>query len=111
MKPDRVAKRHLERRAQVRVQLGRLLVTSGVDHWLRENPEMRSFVRRSIARHQRGDWGNLDAHDRRVNDRAVKTGGRLLSSYEAPDGTTIWVITDRYPRGQAVTTVLFPSEY
>jgi hypothetical protein len=28
-----------------------------------------------------GDWGDLDEHDRLVNESALLHGGRLLSSY------------------------------
>ncbi len=38
-----------------------------------------------LRRHQGGDWGELDANDRRANNRALKDGTRLLSAY--PLGT------------------------
>jgi len=33
-----------------------------------------------LIRHARGDWGELDEHDRLVNEEALAHGGRLLSS-------------------------------
>ena len=34
-----------------------------------------------LHRHITGDWGDLDAHDKRANESATRTGLRLLSSY------------------------------
>lgn len=40
------------------------------------------------ADHQRrGEWGDADTYDRRVNDGAVHYGERLLSVYAVADGT------------------------
>jgi hypothetical protein len=62
-----------------------------------------------LARHQRGDWGPLDLHDRAANDQAVTGGTRILSAYEVdPSGEKIWVITEA---DRSVTTALLPSEY
>ncbi len=65
-----------------------------------------------IARHQQGDWGQLDEFDIRQNNHAVKEGLRILSAYNVPvgSGTTkrIWVITEW---DRSVTTVLLPEEY
>ena len=60
-----------------------------------------------LARHQRGDWGNLCDHDWIANRNSLARGGRVLSSYTA--GTaTIWVITEADRSG---TTLLLPQEY
>jgi hypothetical protein len=60
-----------------------------------------------IARHAAGDWGDLDKHDRRANEEALKTGARLLSAYTL-EGVKFWVITEA---DRSATTVLLPSEY
>jgi len=39
-----------------------------------------------LARHAQGDWGELDAFDKRQNDLAVKEGYRILSAYNVPTG-------------------------
>ncbi len=62
-----------------------------------------------LARHCAGDWGDeMTPHDKKANDKAVKTGDRILSSYELPNGT-LWIITEGegYDR---VTTFLLPDE-
>ncbi|MBP7045812.1 MAG: hypothetical protein KBE23_23895 [Chloroflexi bacterium] len=65
-----------------------------------------------IGRHHLGDWGELDAFDRRQNETAVREGLRILSAYDvlAGDGETtrLWVITEA---DRSVTTALLPSEY
>lgn len=60
-----------------------------------------------LSRHHRGDWGNVDAHDRRVNGEAVRDGNRIFSQYgEKQD--RIWVITEA---DRCVTTILLPDDY
>lgn len=65
-----------------------------------------------LARHQQGDWGDLDADDRRANEHALKDGTRIFSAYhfEPTPGTRIklWVITEA---DRSITTVLLPEEY
>lgn len=61
-----------------------------------------------IARHLSGDWGEIDEHDKRVNQEALASGGRLFSAYTLVDGTRIWVITES---DRSITTILMPSDY
>jgi hypothetical protein len=71
-----------------------------------------------LKRHICGDWGKLDTHDTKANDSAMKTGLRLLSSYEMKGGEMLWVITEAVdiergdnPKQRQLTTLLLPSEY
>ena len=61
-----------------------------------------------LSRHLRGDWGDLDPIDKKLNDNAVKEKTRILSAYTLPNGVKIWIITgwDR-----SATTFLLPEEY
>jgi hypothetical protein len=61
-----------------------------------------------IARHVRGDWGDLDEHDRLVNEQALLHGGRLLSSYIVTGDQRLWLISES---DRSATTLLLPSEY
>ena len=65
-----------------------------------------------LARHAAGDWGELDAFDRRQNNLVVKEGLRILSAYDVPVGggetERLWIITEA---DRSTTTVLLPSEY
>ena len=61
-----------------------------------------------LARHLAGDWGVLPDEDAQLNELALKSDGRLLSSYPLGGDTRIWVITEW---DRSVTTFLLPSEY
>ncbi len=62
-----------------------------------------------LSRHASGDWGELDAHDRRENARSLKHGFRLLSSYRVGDaGGRVWIITEA---DRSSTCLLLPEEY
>jgi hypothetical protein len=97
--------------------LGQILITPGalaVLEGLGIHPALL------VARHAQGDWGDLTSEDHDANDHALRTGERILSAYELPDRTRLWVITDveidapRAADGLApryATTILLPSEY
>ena len=61
-----------------------------------------------LERHRSGDWGEVSPSDARLNDEALREGGRLLSSYRTVKREALWVITE-YDR--SVTTILLPDEY
>ena len=61
-----------------------------------------------LARHTSGDWGDLDAHDKEVNDQALQAGGRLLSAYLFESGVRFWIITEA---NRQQTTILLPHDY
>jgi hypothetical protein len=66
-----------------------------------------------LKRHQHGDWGALDAHDRAANELAVKDGSRILSAYDIK-GERIWVITEAVGEdgvSRSSTCILKPEEY
>ena len=87
-----------------RLLLGRILATPGALRLLRDAGEDPFDY---LARHVSGDWGELDAQDRRENERSLKHGWRVLSSYPVGE-KTIWVITEA---DRSVTTILLPDEY
>jgi hypothetical protein len=61
-----------------------------------------------LARHARGDWGELSADSIAQNKFSLKNGFRLLSSYATATGQKLWVITEA---DRALTTLLLPDEY
>ena len=65
-------------------------------------------VAAAIRRHARGDWGDLDDHDRQANQSALKDGSRLLSAYTASNAVKFWIITEW---NRTSTTVLLPEDY
>lgn len=86
-----------------RFKLGQLLATPGVLE-AAEGDNLMEYV----SRHARGDWGIVDAEDKRANDRALVEGTRLFSAYLLGDGTKVWIITEA---DRSATTVLLPEEY
>lgn len=61
-----------------------------------------------VSRHITGDYGDLDAEDRRANQAAVRDGDRIVSSYNLPTGEVVWVVTEA---DRSSTCCLLPSEY
>lgn len=91
--------------------LGPVVTTPGACDALARN-EMSGME--LLARHAKGDWGELCEEDRKVNENALISGARLMSVYNLPDGTTMWLITDAeidYQHHRQATTFLLPEEY
>ena len=61
-----------------------------------------------LSRHQSGDWGKVDAHDRNENQLSLEQGFRLMSVYSLSTGVKIWVITEA---DRSSTCILLPEEY
>lgn len=87
--------------------LGALVITDGAAALLAETQQTDAAAR-LMRRHLTGDWGELDAHDRKVNQENLRRGLRLMSAYTLPGGQRIWIITES---DRSVTTILLPEEY
>jgi hypothetical protein len=87
--------------------LGRIVMTDGIETLLATHEADIGVLSLLLARHQTGDWGDLDDEDTRENDLSVKDGFHILSSYRL-DHEKVWVMTEA---DRSVTTVLLPSEY
>lgn len=85
--------------------LGHLLTTPGAIAACAEADRQPLMY---IARHARGDWGDLGEEDIEANEQALEQGGRLFSAYDLPTTERLWVITEA---DRSVTTVLTPIEY
>ena len=85
------------------LRLGRLVATPNA---LESITQDDIFL--GIQRHQAGDWGNLTEEDRMANDQALVQGTRIVSAYNAGNGTRFWIITEA---DRSVTTVLLPEDY
>lgn len=83
--------------------LGQIVATPGAIE--RITPQWTYNV---LTRHAAGDYGDICAEDATLNDHAVHDGGRIMSSYYAPDGEKIWIITEV---DRSCTTLLLPEEY
>lgn len=62
----------------------------------------------ALARHVRGDWGDVDEGDWQANEDALRDGGRLFSVYRASDGRKFWVITEA---DRNTTSILLVEDY
>jgi hypothetical protein len=85
--------------------LGRLFATPGA---LAAMVTAGDDLLRYLARHARGDWGEVNEEDWLLNDQALVGGTRLLSAYRLRDGTKVWIITEA---DRSSTTMLLPEEY
>ncbi len=85
--------------------LGDVVITPGA---LAAFVTANAYITPYLARHQQGAWGDLDPEDSRANEHALQTGARLLSAYQLPDTTTIWIITEG---DRSSTCVLLTNEY
>lgn len=89
--------------------LGMLHVTSTLLEALGDHAE--DALQMALNRHATCDWGELDGHDRRVNDAAFHYGGRLLSAYDHQGQHSVvryWIITEA---DRSATTALLPEDY
>jgi hypothetical protein len=91
--------------------LGQTVATRGALGALEDNKIAPIVI---LARHSRGDWGDLDAEDKARNDAALipcpETGecDRIFSAYILPDKQKVLCITEW---NRSMTTILLPSEY
>ncbi len=89
-----------------RFPLGQVVATPGALELL---DELEVSPNTLIARHISGDWGSVCKADARENERSVKHGWRILSSYDVgDDGDRVWIITEA---DRSSTCILLPEEY
>jgi hypothetical protein len=85
--------------------LGQVFLTVGAREALEES---RQTANEFLARHEKGDWGEICEDDRRENELSIEEGFRILSAYKTARGEKIWIITEA---DRSSTTALLPSEY
>jgi hypothetical protein len=86
--------------------LGRVVATPGAQAaiWVLGN-DFSTY----LARHQSGDWGEIDPHDQKENQLSLEQGFRLMSvNTLSITGVKIWVITEA---DRSSTCILLPEEY
>ena len=87
---------------KARFSLGQTVITARAIDLLRPDE-----IALGLARHVRGDWGNVCTEDAAANDEALRTGQRLLSAYGHGE-RRFWIITEW---DRSVTTILLPEDY
>jgi hypothetical protein len=91
--------------------LGRVVATPGALEALAESGQTPAFF---LDQHTSGNWGVVDEEDWRLNDEALKDGGRILSAYLTLKGRRLWIITEAADDDnghRTATTLLLPEEY
>ena len=93
--------------------VGKLVVTLGIDTAMRENSRCAAEVYLSLQRYCVKDWENLSEDDKEANENALQNPDDLylLAAYQTCKGK-IYIITNRISEnaGDNATTVCFPSE-
>lgn len=97
------------KRVTAQFPLGKVLMTPGAEAAMEAAGGVGRIAWGLLARHVKGDWGEVGPEDWRSNDTSVADGTRVLSAYTLP-GTDVkvWVITEA---DRSVTTILLPEEY
>ena len=83
--------------------LGQIVITANANAVL---PELDVVL--ALQRHHSGDWGDVDEHDRQMNEDALRNGDRLVSIYKSVRDQKFYIITEW---DRSVTTVLLPEDY
>jgi hypothetical protein len=83
-------------------ETGRFLVSA---HALSEVDPDDAY--KALARHQTGDWGDVDFDTAQSNAIALKEGNRLLSHYRDRNGVEFCI---RTYSDRSITTLLLPRE-
>lgn len=88
-------------------ELGQLVVTESVNTRMKADPGFDTFVKVSLGRFKRGDWGSLCNEDKVQCDNAVTNGDQMIMGSYKRNGEEIWIITEW---NRSTTTILFPHE-
>ncbi|WP_392562278.1 DUF6094 domain-containing protein [Orbus sturtevantii] len=104
-----------ERHIDAQVMVGRTVCTKKIKALCDQDFNVALAISASFARYEKGDWGEMEASDKRLNDRAVKQGqkgDRLFASYHINDDIKLWIITEWQGDAQGfITTFMLPEEY
>ena len=87
---------------QDKFPLGRVVITTYSHAKL--NPE---DVRQALQRHARGDWGEVNKHDQRLNEKNLAHHALLWSAYTTSDGTEFFIIT---ASDRSTTVIQLPAD-
>jgi hypothetical protein len=91
--------------AKPKFALGQLVATPGA---LEALADAEQTPIEFVARHVRGDWGEVCEDDKQANEEALQHGERLLSAYRTVKGVKLWIITEA---DRSSTCLLLPEEY
>lgn len=97
------------------VKVGQTVCTKTIKALCDQDLTIAFAIYDAFTRYKRGDWGDMDNSDLRLNDRAVKQGqknDRLFASYRINDDIKLWIMTEWHGIEQGfITTLMLPSDY
>jgi len=76
----------------MRFDVGEIVITPAASGALAANEMILDDL---LARHQAGDWGDVSAQVREVNERGLAEQFNLQSTYALPDSRRLVVVTNR----------------
>ena len=85
-----------------RIPLGQIVATSNALSIL--TPEE---ISQGLARHAKGDWGDVSQESVEQNNESLHDGSRVMSVY-GEGRKRFWIITEA---NRSVTTILMPEDY
>jgi hypothetical protein len=96
--------------SKAKFPMGQILATPGALEALTEAGQTPAEF---LVRHVQGDWGEVCAEDKALNEEALIDGSRLLSAYRTSKNVRIWIITEAADENghRCATTTLLPEEY
>jgi hypothetical protein len=89
----------------IKFELGHIVATPAALEALAASGQEAAFF---LAKHHRGDWGDVDNNDKQANEQALRDEGRIFSAYKTLKGVKIWIITEA---DRSATTILLPEDY
>lgn len=95
-------------RSKSTFRLGRPSASEGIADRAAQDAKFATFCYQCLRRHAEGDWGHISAQDRSRNQRALKEGSRILSTYRRRGCPEILIVTEA---DRSTTRILFPHEY
>ncbi len=89
------------------INVGHVLVSKGVAELARQKRKFAAFIKESLDRHRRGDWGEMSDEVRQLNNQNLGINTRLFSSYESAGFPEIWITTEA---DRSFSTIMFPDD-
>jgi len=91
-----------------RFSMGCLYMTHTINATREECAKFARELKTALDRYIACDWGDLTASDKKLNDKAVKSGNdRILAAFPTSEGR-IYIITEH---DRSYTTIMFCNEY
>lgn len=85
--------------------LGKIVITTACKAYMESIAEQPLTY---LTRHLNCDWGDLGSEDKQVNEQAINRATRILSRYNLPDWSSIYIITEH---DRSYTTIMLTDEY